>query len=599
MSMTPSLPMVAPRLRGPARSWELVAWIAGLFTLLVGAVILFGHLENPTLEALNSTDLKEHKARLRENPIDEALKQRIRDLDLQLRARYFRQLARTSSGVYLLLGGAGVFVLAVVRRSALVRRLPMPKARPDAAAEARAATVRTRWALATGGAAITALLFLAAVDFRTGLPRSPGEVETLLGGGAPAPTASSQPDAASAEEMKMNWPRFRGYEGAGLCFSTNAPAAWDLKGGAGVAWKTPSPASGFNSPVIWGDRVFISGGDATLREVVCLDLKNGQIVWRQAITNVPGTPGKPPEIPESTGYAAGSMATDGRRLYVLFANGDTAALSFEGKVIWSKGFGALKNAYGHATSLATWRDRLIIQLDQGEPEDRKSKLYALEGRTGQVLWQKDRKVGASWASPITFDAAGKGQIVTLAIPAVISYNTADGAELWKADLLSGEITPSPVFDGTQVVVASPSDKLVAIRPDGSGDIVKSHVVWTNEDNVPDVTSPVSNGQLVFCVTTAGMLSCFDAKDGKKQWEHDYEFECHASPTIAGNRVYFIGQKGAAVIVEAARQFKELFKTEVPDQFHASPAFAQDKVVFRGVTNLWCFSASAPAKGGSQ
>ena len=118
------------------------------------------------------------------------------------------------------------------------------------------------------------------------------------------------------------------------------------------------------------------------------------------------------------------------------------------------------------------------------------------------------------------------------------------------------------------------------------------MVWTDEDNVPDVTSPTSNGELVFALTTGGMLTCLDAKDGKKLWDHDFDMECHASPSLAGNRVYLFGLKGTAVVVEAARQFKELFRTEMGDAFHASPAFAQDKIFLRGVTNVWCVGAQA-------
>jgi outer membrane protein assembly factor BamB len=105
--------------------------------------------------------------------------------------------------------------------------------------------------------------------------------------------------------------------------------------------------------------------------------------------------------------------------------------------------------------------------------------------------------------------------------------------------------------------------------------------------VPDVTSPVNNGELVFTITTPGLLTCFDAKDGKKQWEHDFELEFHASPTLAANRLYLFGQKGAAIVAEAGRQFKEVFRTDMPDVFHASPAFMQDKIILRGTTNLWC------------
>jgi outer membrane protein assembly factor BamB len=442
----------------------------------------------------------------------------------------------------------------------------------------------------------------------TSIPARSGDVEKLLGStDAAAPEGpqghdlhpaaggtAAQTDAATLEELRQNWPRFRGADGGGVAFSTNAPESWDEQSGAGIAWKIKAPIDGYNSPLVWSNRVFISGGDAAKREVVCLDSQSGQIVWRQSVENVPSAPAQKVEVPDSTGYAASTMATDGRRVYVLFANGDLAAFTLEGRQVWAKSLGAIKNAYGHATSLATWRDRLIIQLDQGDSEEGKSKLYALDGRTGQVVWQKPRKVGSSWASPIVIEAAGKSQIIALAVPHVISYNAADGAELWRVECLNGEVTPSPIFAGGLVIVASPSEKMLAIRPDGQGDVTKTHVAWAAEDNVPDVTSPLSNGELVFTVTTAGMLTCWDIKDGKKLWEHDFEAECHASPGLAGNRLYLFTQKGNAVVVEAARQFKQLFKTDMADTFHASPAFAQDRIYLRGATNVYCV-ATSPSK----
>lgn len=208
-----------------------------------------------------------------------------------------------------------------------------------------------------------------------------------------------------------------------------------------------------------------------------------------------------------------------------------------------------------------------------------------------MVWQTPRKVGSSWASPIVIEAAGKPQIITLAVPWVIAYSAVDGAELWRVEGLSGEITPSPVFAGGLVLAVSPSEKLMAIRPDGQGDVTKTHVAWTLEENVPDVTSPVGNGELVFGLTSSGLLTCLDAKDGKKVWEHDFEMDCHTSPTIAGGHVYLFGEKGLAVVVEAARQFKELSRTEMGDSFHASPAFAQDRLFLRGVTNIFCIGTT--------
>src|SRR5262249_48840755 len=159
-----------------------------------------------------------------------------------------------------------------------------------------------------------------------------------------------------------------------------------------------------------------------------------------------------------------------------------------------------------------------------------------DGRTGQITWQTPRKAGSSWATPLTFEAAGQPQVVALAIPWAFSYNLSNGSELWRVECLNGEITPSPIFSGGLVLVPSPSEKLLAIRPDGHGEVTKTHVVWSTEENVPDVTSPVSNGELIFTLTTPGLLTCFDQKDGKKLWEHDYEMECHSSPSIAENHL---------------------------------------------------------------
>jgi outer membrane protein assembly factor BamB len=577
------------------RAWRMGAWIGGAFSLLVGVALLLGHFNAKADDPLHSPRLKEYKEKLRLSPADETLKQSIRQLDWQLRQQYSRQSSRLASGTYLLFGGIAACVFAIRRVARYQAQLPHPQPKGEAASRTLRDSLLSRWSVAASGAAVGALLFLLSLGLSTALPKRPVDVEKILNpatataAAATATTAgpaSGPGDFASLDELKHNWPCFRGICG-GVTVFTNLPEAWTVQSGAGLAWKVPAPASGFGSTIVWGGRVFFSGGDAAKREVFCLDGNTGQILWRQPVADVPGSPGKRAEVPDSTGYAAATMASDGRRLYVVFANGDVAAFTFEGKLVWSKSFGPLKNPYGHASSPATWQDRLILQLDQGDNEEGKSKVYALDGRTGQVVWQQARKVGSSWSSPIVFEAGGKPQVVLQAVPWVISYSAVDGAELWRVECLNGEITPSPVFAGGLVFVASPSDRLLAIRPDGQGDVTKTHVSWTNEDNVPDITSPVSNGELVFTLTSSGMLTCYDAKDGKKQWEHDFETECHASPSLAGNRLYVFGQKGGAFIVEAARQFKEIFSTQMGDAFDASPAFAQDRIYLRGVTNIYC------------
>jgi hypothetical protein len=243
--------------------------------------------------------------------------------------------------------------------------------------------------------------------------------------------------------------------------------------------------------------------------------------------------------------------------------------------------------YGHASSLAIGPGKLIVQLDQDEGAPGGSKLLAFDCATGRQLWERPKPTHGSWASPIIIEAAGKPQVITLALPFVMSSSLADGNELWRAELMEGEITPSPVFAGGLLMVVNPGSKLFGLRPDGAGDVSKSHVAWTAEDSIPDVTSPVSNGDLVFTVTSGGILTCFDAQVGKMVWQKELELEVQSSPAIIGRQLFVLGTKGQAVLLAVGREFKELGRARFDDMFHASPALANNRMYLRGATNLWC------------
>jgi len=410
-------------------------------------------------------------------------------------------------------------------------------------------------------------------------------IATALAAGLPSP-----------EEYRANWPRFRGPDGGGVYAKGDVPLAFDIKTGANVLWSVEVPAAGFSSPVVWGNRVFLSGGADRKREVMCFDVESGKLLWKGDVPKTGGSPEETPEVPDECGMAASTVATDGLRVYAMFANGDLAAFNFDGAAVWAKHVATPKNQYGHATSLLTWQDRVIVQFDQGEADDKLSRLIAFEGATGAVVWEKPRPVGESWATPIAFNAAGKTQLITLAVPWVISYSAKDGAELWRADCLDGEVTPSPIFATGTLFVVSPANKLQAIRPDGAGDVTNTHLGWVAEDGIPDVTSPVSNGELIFVLTSAGMLTCYDAKGGRKQWQHDFNEACNASPSVAGNKLILITNKGTLIAVEAGREFKELARSPLCEKVFASPAFAQGRMFVRGAKDLFCIGAKGGATG---
>ncbi len=388
----------------------------------------------------------------------------------------------------------------------------------------------------------------------------------------------------AAGDDQANWPRFRGPDGGGVCLKCEVPLSFDVAKGENLAWKAEVPAEGFSSPIVWGGRVFLTGGDENRCEVMAFDAASGKALWK---TEVPRADGEKAEVPEQCGMAAATPATDGKRVYAIFASGDLAALDFEGKVLWSKRLAVPKNPYGHATSLLTFQDRVIVQFDQGEADDNLSKLYAFDGATGKVVWEQPRPTGASWATPISFEAAGQTQVITLAVPWVMAYSATDGKELWRAEVLDGEVTPSPIFAAGTLFVPSPSVKLQTIRPDGHGDVTKTHLGWVAEDGIPDITSPVSNGELVFVCDSTGVVTCYDAKTGKKQWQQDLEEPCNASPSLVGGHLYLIAKKGLVIVSEAGRQFKELARSTLGETVFASPAFAQNKMFVRGAKHLFC------------
>lgn len=581
-SQQPTKP-VTDQVRPLAASLAWTTGVLAVFCLLVTAAMLYQHSVAADRDPWKSPQLLALKERLRAAPTDESLRSEIRRLDLQFRQRYFRRLALNVTGGWLLVGG----VAALLWTSKTARRLleipPMPPRRSAAASAVSPAVSRARWTVAGVGALVGAGLVALAVTGNSLLPERPEELEKLLGRGQDAPS-----DALSLAEFRANWSQFRGLE-AGVA----APGDWNVRFSqspdGGVLWKSPVPARGFNSPIVWSNRVFISGGDARRREVFCYSTTDGKLLWQRAVENVPGSPVPPPDVPELAGAAAPTMACDGRRVFVIFSNGDLAALTLEGAPVWSKHLGVPKNTYGYTASLAVWPGRLIVQWEQEEGAPGGSKLLAFDCATGRLLWQRNKPTHDSWASPIIIEAAGKPQVITLALPFVMSHSLMDGNELWRAELLEGEVTPSPIFAGGLVMAVSPAHGLYALRPDGAGDVKSSHLVWESTESPPDVTSPVSNGEYVFTVTSAGLLVCLDAKDGKKLWEKDFSVEVQASPAMAGNILFLLSTAGDAVWIDAGRAFVERDRTKLDDRFDASPALVNGRVYLRGATNLWCLT----------
>ena len=188
-------------------------------------------------------------------------------------------------------------------------------------------------------------------------------------------------------------------------------------------------------------------------------------------------------------------------------------------------------------------------------------------------------------------AAGP-QIITTSKPFVIAYSPLDGKEIWRAECLSGDVVPSPVFGGGLVLAANSGSVLAAIKPDGKGDVSATHISWKVEEGLPDIVSPLTDGKLVWLITSSGSLTCCKVKDGAKVYDHDLGGSINASPTLVGNKIYILNSEGTMIIIDAGEQYKELGQCKLGEAAAATPAFAGGRIFIRGKSNLYCIG---PAK----
>ncbi|MCX5676036.1 MAG: PQQ-binding-like beta-propeller repeat protein [Planctomycetota bacterium] len=564
------------------------AAVAGLFLIFVCAFLASAHVRSGTLEFQKSEELAGLRAAILKAP-DAAtaagLREAVRRRDLELRENLFGGWPFLQTGGYLLLGGAVVFVIAAGQAFACRRRLPMPALDAEAARKAAASRRRGRAAVVAlavliGGAGVLVGVFSVGGPAGQPPPAAGGPGETA--GGAPPAAA----DFPSAEEIARQWPRFRGPAGLGVSAYANVPPAWNGAGGEGILWKTPVPLAGENSPVVWGDRVFLTGATDQKREVYCFDAATGNLLWQKPVQTPEGAALEPPEVLEDTGFAAPTAATDGRRTAAIFANGDIACFDYAGRQLWARNLGTIKNSYGYSSSLHLYRGRVLVLLDQGTPAKPLSSLLALDGATGKTAWETKRPVPASWATPILIHTGKREEFIAAAKPWVISYDPAGGTELWRAKVLDGDVAPSPTFGAGLVFAVNSGAKLAAIRPDGQGDVTESAIAWAAEDGLPDIVSPLTDGKLVWLFTTDGTLTCYRVKDGTKAYEKEMDVVVKSSPTLAGDRIYVTDEKGVTYILATGETFQELGKVPLGEAVRATPAFLDGRIYIRGVKHLY-------------
>lgn len=575
--------------------------MAASFCLIVGGILAVGFATSGLADPTDSPQMAKWKAQLKENPQDQSLRSKIQDEDLLLRAEKPRIDRLVKVGAWLLLGGAAVLLVCGGYIALCRQSIPIPQAAPaDPVKAAEQSAGLGRLAIGWFFGILVLIAVLSWLHFRP--PAGGSDLATTTPAEAPSAGShapESQPESTqtvvriaatlpSQKEYAANWPRFRGPGGAGVSAYLNIPTEWDGPSGKGILWKTPIPLPGENSPIVWGNRIFLTGATPEKRTVYCLDANSGRILWQRDIESKDGKGQPVPNVMEDTGYAAPTMATDGLRVFAMFANGDLAALDFDGNAVWpTKNFGPMEVNYGYASSLTTYKDKLIVVLDLDSADTGRNALVAYDSATGKEKWRTKRESGYTWMTPAIISTPSGDQIITSANPWTVAYNPDDGKEIWMAVSAGGDVAASPVYGGGLVLVADKNYEMAAIRPDGKGNVSKTHIAWTSAEDLPDIVSPLTDGKRVWTVTTEGTIVCRAVSDGKTLYSQDLDENVKASPTLVGDKIYLLDCAGTMIIFETADQYKELGRCKLGEPADASPAFMAGRIYIRCKNNLYC------------
>jgi outer membrane protein assembly factor BamB len=385
----------------------------------------------------------------------------------------------------------------------------------------------------------------------------------------------------------QNWPCFRGPNGDGTSVETNLPVKWDSV--TNVVWKKSVPGVGYSSPVVWNDKLFLTSALIEKQEKVllCYNIKNGDLLWQTTMLKTTFE-----QKHDNNSFASGTPATDGKMIYVSFLNGKdvvVAAYDYKGNQVWLQKPGTFYSPHGYSCSPVLFEDKVIINGDsQGD-----SFVAALSKADGHIIWKVSHDRPAhSFSTPIIRKIAGKTQMIFCGNKEIASYDPDNGTRFWYVSGPSEDFCSSPVYDEKSglVLVSSawPVRILVAIKPDGKGDVSKSHVVWQTRKGAYYVPSPVCSGGYMFTTMTDGKVYCLEVATGNTVWTEDMGLQ-YSSPVLANGLVYMPNDEGVITVIKPGPKFGYISKNPIGEKMNASPAISNGKIYLRGYKHLFCIS----------
>jgi outer membrane protein assembly factor BamB len=418
-----------------------------------------------------------------------------------------------------------------------------------------------------------------------------------------------------------DWPQWRGPQGTGVSSERNLPVRWSAADN--IAWKADLGGVGVSSPIVLGNRVFVTSqiGSGASRQgprlaqgasvgdgersigaprsgapvepgagpvflVEAFDVANGARIWEYRLPAV----GPMPTVHDKANMASPSPVTDGRRLYTWFSTGQLVALDLDGKVVWQRHLGREVGPFdvnwGHASSPTIFEDTLILLCDH-EPS---AYLLAVDVATGRDRWKADRgRSRQSYSTPFVVTTPTGPELIVNSNQRVDAYDPRTGAALWHVGGTNQFPIPSPAYhDGVLYLSRGyRSGPYMAVRPGGRGDVSGSHVLWQAATGAPYISSLVYDGGIVFMASDVGGATALDAKTGQRLWQQRLDGIFSASPVVGDGKVYFTSETGSVFVLRSARQPELLARNDLGERLIASPAISQGRIFFRSDDRLIC------------
>jgi outer membrane protein assembly factor BamB len=554
---------------------KVISQIAGTFTFVVALTMIFSLAQLKIIKPLDNPVLLSVKEQYDKDPANATKAAEVRAMDLMARKAYFSSRWQVETGSYLLVAGAVIFILCQRLISENEKLNPLL---PGSKTESSVKQKRTRKYLLYAASVIAITAIGASFFIRNDLPDLSGSASSQSANSVPADKKKS----SSKEPDKTNYPFFRGQDSRGIAGGSGYPTKWDAASGKNIAWKTVIPKTGKSSPVIWGDKLFVTGADGKVCEVYCINKKNGEVLWTGTASGIQGEPSDLPKMDPEGGLAVSTAATNGKVVAGIFSNGNLACFDLDGKKLWARNIGVPESSYGYTSSLIMYENLLLVQFDSNT----KLSLIGFDAETGDQKWETIRSGRAVWSSPVIADINGVPQLIINGNPMVSAYDPVTGKELWAVECMSGDVAPSVAVNSKMAYAVTDYAKLAAITPGPPASIA-----WEDNTFTPDASSPVANDDYLFISTGTGDVACYNSEKGDTLWTHYFSDQFYASPIIADDKVYLLDRVGVMHIIKADSKFSLVDESALGEQADCTPAFSDDQIFIRGKKNLYCISVN--------